>query len=148
MEIWNITKALNFKRFLHLSYKNTITFCMTVLFNIFMRQTTYYFWGLHKNMNCAFPLRTSFYRIPPDDSFYSIVCIYHPPRSKTPPPFFLPSPLLKSANCSSTPFLGNPPLYVGFSWTPFPLPKSHIFQWTAKMFKFFILNTILSFKSN
>ena len=83
---------------------------MTVLFNIFMRQTlTDYFGGLHKNMNCAFPLRTSFYRIPPDDSFYSIVCIYHPPRSKTPPPFFLPSPLLKSANCSSTPFLGNPP---------------------------------------
>ena len=69
---------------------------MTVLFNIFMRQTlTDYFGGLHKNMNCAFPLRTSFYRIPPDDSFYSIVCIYHPPRSKTPPPFFLPSPLLK-----------------------------------------------------
>ena len=30
---------------------------MTVLFNIFMRQTsTDDFWGLHKNMNCAFPL--------------------------------------------------------------------------------------------
>ena len=30
---------------------------MTVLFNIFIRQTlTDDFWGLHKNMNCAFPL--------------------------------------------------------------------------------------------
>ena len=30
---------------------------MTVLFNIFMRQTlTDDFWGLHKNINCAFPL--------------------------------------------------------------------------------------------
>ena len=30
---------------------------MTVLFNIFMRQTlTDDFWELHKNMNCAFPL--------------------------------------------------------------------------------------------
>ena len=38
--------------------KHTITFLwQTVLFNIFMRQTlTDTFWGLHKNMNCVFPL--------------------------------------------------------------------------------------------
>ena len=34
---------------------------MTVLSNIFMRQTlTDDFWGLHKNMNCAFPLTNFF----------------------------------------------------------------------------------------
>ena len=34
----------------------TITFFVTVLFNIFMRQTlTDDFWRLHKNINCAFP---------------------------------------------------------------------------------------------
>ena len=30
---------------------------MTVLFNFFMRQTADDFWGLYKNMNCAFPLK-------------------------------------------------------------------------------------------
>ena len=46
------------------------------------------------------------------------------PTSKTPPPF-LPSPL-KLANCSSPPFLGNPPppLYC-FSWHPPFIEKSH-----------------------
>ena len=44
------------------------------------------------------------------------------------------------------PFLGNPPLYVGFSWT-YPL-KSRIFQWTPKMLKFFIFNPVSYFKSN
>ena len=59
MEVGNITKAATFKSFLHLSYKNTqLLFFVTVLFNIFMRQTlTDNFWGLHKNMNCAFPLK-------------------------------------------------------------------------------------------
>ena len=38
-----------------------------------------------------------------------------PPQKKTPPPAFLPSPPLKSANCPSPPFLGNSPLYIGFS---------------------------------
>ena len=33
---------------------------MTVLFDIFMRQTlTNDFWGLHKNMNCPFPLKVA-----------------------------------------------------------------------------------------
>ena len=58
MEVVNITKAATFKSFLHLSYKNRkLLYFVTVLFNIFMRQTlTEDFWGLHKNMNCAFPL--------------------------------------------------------------------------------------------
>ena len=39
--------------------KNTqLLFLWTVLYNIFMRQTlTDDFWGLHKNMNCTFPLK-------------------------------------------------------------------------------------------
>ena len=53
----NITKAATFKSFLHLSYKNTQLLFLTVFFDIFMKQTlTNDFWGLHKNMNCAFPL--------------------------------------------------------------------------------------------
>ena len=53
-----ITKDATFKSFLHLSYKNTqLHFFVTVLFNIFLGQTlTDGFWGLHKNMNCAFRL--------------------------------------------------------------------------------------------
>ena len=60
MEVGNITKASTFKSFNHLNYKNTqLLFFATGLFNIFMRQTlTDDFWGLHKNLNCAFPLRT------------------------------------------------------------------------------------------
>ena len=55
--VGNVTKAAIFKSF-YLSYKNTqILFLWTVLFNIFMRQTLINdFWGLHKKMNCAFPL--------------------------------------------------------------------------------------------
>ena len=54
---WKYAKAAIFKRFLHLSYKNTqLLFLWIVLFNIFMRQTlTDDFWGLHKN--CTFPLK-------------------------------------------------------------------------------------------
>ena len=56
MEVGNILKAVTFKSFLHLSYKNI--FLWTVLFNIFMRQTLAGdFLGLHKNMNWAFSLR-------------------------------------------------------------------------------------------
>ena len=59
MEVGNITKSATLKSFLHLSYKkHTDTFFVAVLFNVFRRQTlTDNFWGLHKNMNCAFPLR-------------------------------------------------------------------------------------------
>ena len=63
MEVENIAKAATFKCFFRLSYKNTqllidwLIFFFWLLFNIFMRQTlTGDFWGLHKNMNCAFPL--------------------------------------------------------------------------------------------
>ena len=58
MGLENITKAAAFKIFLQLSYKSTqLLFFVTVLFNIFMRQTLADdFWGLRKNMNCAFPL--------------------------------------------------------------------------------------------
>ena len=60
MEVGNNAKAATFKSFLHLSYKNTqLLFLWTVLFNIFMRQTiTNDLWGLHKNMNCVFPLKS------------------------------------------------------------------------------------------
>ena len=73
--------------------------------------------------------------------------------SKTASPSFLPSPppQLKSANYPSPTFLGNPPLYINFSWTPpppLPHPESQIFQWTSKILKFSIPNPILSFKSN
>ena len=51
----------------------------------------------------------------------------NPPSKKTP---------LKSTNCPSPPFLGNPLLYIGFLWTPSPFPKRRIFQWTRKILKF------------
>ena len=59
-KIGNIAKAATFESFLHLIYKNTHNyFFVIVLFNIFMRQIlTNGFWGLHKNTNCAFPLRS------------------------------------------------------------------------------------------
>ena len=58
MKLGNITKAATFKSFLHLCYKKTqLLFFVTVLFNISLRQISNDdFWGLHKNMNCAFPL--------------------------------------------------------------------------------------------
>ena len=59
MEAGNITKAATSKSFLHSPklLKHTITFFVTVLFNIPMIKTlTDDFWGLQKNMNCTFPL--------------------------------------------------------------------------------------------
>ena len=56
--------------------------------------------------------------------------------------------------CRKSELLG-PPFSISILnvlWTQIlhhrPLPKSPIFQWTSKILKFFILNTILSFKSN
>ena len=66
-----------------------------------------------------------------------------PPKKKKHHPI-LPSPPLKSANCPS-PFTDNPPSVVVLHEPP---PKSWIFQWTFKILKFFIPNSILSFKSN
>ena len=51
MEVKNITRAATFKSFLHLSYENT-----QLLFFVMRKTLTDYFWWLHKNMNCAFPL--------------------------------------------------------------------------------------------
>ena len=56
------------------------------------------------------------------------------------PPIFFAKPPLNLQTVQVTPFLGNCPLYISFSWTP---PKSRVFQWTPKIFKFFILNLIL-----
>ena len=57
--------------------------------------------------------------------------------------------------CRKSELLGSPLFYVNFkrfmdpnSASSPPLPKSWIFQWTSKILKFFILKTILSFKSN
>ena len=68
MEAGNITKAATFESFLHLSYKSqrdirgwkhTITFFVTVLFNIFMCQTlTDVFLGVTQK----YELRVSFKR--------------------------------------------------------------------------------------
>ena len=57
MEVGNITNAATFKSSLPLSYEKSLVLWIGLL-NILMRQTlTNDFWGLHKNMNCAFPLR-------------------------------------------------------------------------------------------
>ena len=57
--------------------------------------------------------------------------------------------------CRKCELLGSPLFYFNFkrfmdpnSTSSPPPPKSRIFQWTSKILKFFILNTILSFKSN
>ena len=57
-----------------------------------------------------------------------------------------PPPPLKSANCPSHPFFRQSPLYIGFLQNcPY---INQIFQWRPIILKFFILNLILSFKSN
>ena len=60
------------------------------------------------------------------DECYFILCImvWTSLSSKTPLPSFLPSPLLNIQTVQA-PFLGNPLLYISFSWTP--APKSQIF---------------------
>ena len=61
MEIGNITKTASFKSFLYLSYKNTQLLLLWLCFLIFFLETkiTNDFWGLHKNINCAFHLTFS-----------------------------------------------------------------------------------------
>ena len=58
MEVGNITEAATFKSFLHLNYKNTQLLFLWEWFLILFNDKTLTddFWGLHKNMNCAFPL--------------------------------------------------------------------------------------------
>ena len=55
MEVGIITKVHTLKKFSS-PKKHIATFFVTVLFNILTRQTLTDIWGLHKNMNCAFPL--------------------------------------------------------------------------------------------
>ena len=57
----------------------------------------------------------------------------NPPPLKTPPPSFLPIPLLKLANCPSPLFRQSPPLYWFFVNPCPPPPKSQITQWTPKL---------------
>ena len=59
MKVGKIIKAATFKSFSLLKLlKCTITFFVTALFNVFMKRTlTDDYWGLHKNMICAFPLK-------------------------------------------------------------------------------------------
>ena len=65
-----------------------------------------------------------------------IVCIRVLTNLKNTTPFFAkPSP--KICKLSKPPFLGNPPFYIGFSWT---LPKKVGFS--PKILKFLILNPI------
>ena len=59
---------------------------------------------------------------------------------------FLPSPFLNQQTVQAPLFRQPSTLYIGFLWPPPPQPKSWIFQWTPKILKFFILNTILSLK--
>ena len=62
-----------------------------------------------------------------------------PPPLKNTTPLFLAKPPSKSVNCSSLPlFLGNLPLYIGFSWTPLPL-KVGFFSGRAQNIKVFHL---------
>ena len=67
----------------------------------------------------------------------------HQPPSKTLLSSFLPSPPVNQQTVEAPPFLGNSPHILVFGDPP---SKSQIFQWTPKVLKFFILNTILSFK--
>ena len=58
MEVQDIAKAAILKSFIRLSYKNTQLLFMSQCFLIFFMRNklTDDFWGLHKNMNCVFPL--------------------------------------------------------------------------------------------
>ena len=127
------------------------TFKSKTCFNV--RSSTYYF-HIKTRILPDFQICIS---VPSKETFFIIekrleLCSsgYQPPP--LPPPLknttflFLAKDPLKLADCLSPPLSRQSPLYIGFSW---PTPsKSQIFQWTPNLLKFFILNTILSFKSN
>ena len=74
-----------------------------------------------------------------------IVCIgVSTPPQKHHPLFSCQAPSLNWQTVQA-PFLGNPPLYIGFLWTPPPW-KSDFSVNPQNIF--FIFNTIISFKSN
>ena len=54
----------------------------------------------------------------------------------------------KSINCPSSPFYGILLNILFFHDHPPHKKKNHIFQWASEILKFFILDPILSFKSN
>ena len=66
---------------------------------------------------------------------------HHTPLVKAPPP------QKKSANCPRLPFYAIPFIYIYIYIFVNP-SKTWIFLWTPKIFKFFTLFSILSFKSN
>ena len=74
---------------------------------------------------------------------YIIVCIGVSP----PLPCFVKPPL-NWQTVQGPLFMQSLSLYWFFVNPPPPAPKTWSFQWTPKILKFFILNTILSFKSN
>ena len=77
-----------------------------------------------------------------------IVCI----GISTPPqkhhPLFIAKPPLNRQTVQVPPFLGNPPLYIGFSCTLLPPLKVWFLSEPPKILKFYIFYTILSFKGN
>ena len=76
-----------------------------------------------------------------------IVCIgVSTPPSKILLPSFLPSPPLNLQTVQAPLFRQSPPYILVFR--AHPPPKNQIFQLTPKTLKLFILNPILSFKSN
>ena len=55
---WKYYKTWYFYKFsLSKLQKRTITFFVTVLINISHEKNNRWFWGLHKNIKCVFPLR-------------------------------------------------------------------------------------------
>ena len=72
----------------------------------------------------------------------------NPLKNITPPLSCQAPPPLNLQTVKAAPFLGNPPLYWFFVNPSPPPPKSRIFQWNQIILRFFILNCILSFKSN
>ena len=84
-----------------------------------------------------------------------IVCIgistYPLPQSKTPPTSFLPSPPLPlnlQTVQASSPHFRQSPFICWFFMTLLPFLKTRIFTWIPKIWKFFILHSILTFRSN
>ena len=61
MEVGNITKAVTFKSFHHLSYENIQFLCDCTFYYFHEKSINRGFFfgggGIHENMNCAFPLK-------------------------------------------------------------------------------------------
>ena len=78
---------------------------------------------------------------------YYIVCIGVSTPLQKHHLLFLVKPALNLQTVQAPPFRQSPYILV-FHDPPPPSSKNQIFQWTPKILKSFILNTILSFKSN